>query len=457
MKLPSKRTCLSLLLGVASLTLAPAASRAESVKIPFTRSQLPNGMTVILHEDHQLPLCVVNVTYDVGSRFEVQKRTGFAHLFEHLMFMGTKRVPTKMFDSWMEAGGGWNNAWTSEDRTDYYDVGPSSMVDLLLWLEADRLRDLGPLMTLDKLNAQRDVVRNERRQSSENTPYGKVFLRVPELLYPEGHPYHHPVIGSHEDLENASVDDVKAFFDQYYDPGNASIVVAGDIDPQRTLATITRYFGSIPSRHKWKDPGAPGFSDQKTTLTSVVRETMEDNVELPKIVMAWQSPKHFGQGDAELDVAANVLAGGKTSRLYKTLVYDKKLVQSVDAHQSSNVLGSQFVIDLLLTPGVPFEKVEAAVDAELEAMRKKNITEEELTRTKNGILAGFVSRLQSVRERASLLNLYQAEVHDPGFTEQDLARYNQATADNVKTAVNAYLLPNARVIIHVVPKKEGGK
>jgi predicted Zn-dependent peptidase len=443
------------LLSAALLSTVASSASAENVKIPFTKTQLENGMTVILHEDKKLPLVVVNVSYNVGSRFEAPHRTGFAHLFEHLMFMGTRRAPTKKFDEWMEAGGGYNNAWTSEDRTDYYDVGPTGMVDLLLWLEADRLRDLGPLMTLEKLNAQRDVVRNERRQTSENTPYGKVELRLPELLYPESNPYHHPVIGSHEDLEHASVQDVKSFFDQYYDPGNASIVVAGDIEPAAVLEKIKRDFGSIPSRHRFRDPGAPGFSDSKTTLTSVARETIEDNVELPKVVMAWQTPKHFGPGDAELDILSNVLAGGKTSRLYKSLVYDKKIAQSVEAMQQSGTIGSRFVVGVIAKPGVPLDKIEAAIDAELDGLRKKNITDEELTKTKNGIQTGFVSRLESVQERASLLNAYQAEVKDPGFIEQDLARYENATADKIKEAAATYLLPNARVILHVVPKSTG--
>ncbi|NOU26692.1 MAG: insulinase family protein, partial [Polyangiaceae bacterium] len=205
---------------------APVPSTpAPTVALPHTVEKLPNGMTVIYHPDHTVPTVVVNVSYSVGSRNEVAGRTGFAHLFEHLMFMGTKRAPTKMFDAWMEAAGGWNNAWTSEDRTDYFDVGPPSALPLLLWLEADRMRDIGPLMTQEKLDAQRDVVKNERRQSYENRPYGKADLRLSELLYPPGHPYHHPVIGSHDDLTAAQVEDVKAFFAQWYDPANASLVV----------------------------------------------------------------------------------------------------------------------------------------------------------------------------------------------------------------------------------------
>ncbi|MBX3231731.1 MAG: insulinase family protein [Labilithrix sp.] len=414
-------------------------------------------MTVILHESHAVPTVVVNVSYDVGSRYEAKGRTGFAHLFEHLMFMGTKRVPTKMFDLWMEGAGGWNNAWTSNDRTDYYDVGPPSALPLLLWMEADRLKDLGPLMTLEKLDAQREVVRNERRQTSENTPYGKVELRLPELMYPEGHPYHHPVIGSHEDLEAATVDDVKGFFAQYYDPANATLVVAGDFDPAAVRPQIDRLFGALPSRGAPKDPGAPGFSDEKTTLTSVVRETIQDDVELEKVVMAWQSPKHFAPGDAELDLLSTALANGKASRLYKALVYDQKIAQSVEAAQESGTLGSSFVVGVLARPGVALDKIEAAMDKELEAVRTKELADDELTRAKNLVETAFVARLESVRERASLLAMYQAELKDPGYAPKDLERYRGATKAGVKAVAAKVLQPNARVVLRVVPKKGGGK
>jgi predicted Zn-dependent peptidase len=438
---------------LAALLLA-APAHADDLKIPFTQSKLANGMTVILHEDHAIPTVVVNVSYGTGSRFEQPKRTGFAHLFEHLMFMGTRRAPTKMFDAWMEAAGGWNNAWTSEDRTDYYDVGPPSSLDLLLWLEADRLRDLGPLMTLDKLNAQREVVRNERRQTSENQPYGKVELRLPELLYLESHPYHHPVIGSHEDLEAATVDDVKQFFSTWYDPANASIVVAGDFDPKTTLATIQKSFGAIPSHGKPKDPGAPGFDSNVTTLTGVVRETLTDNVELPKVVMAWQSPKHFAPGDAELDLLSSVLSSGKASRLYQALVYEQKIAQSVEAYQASGTVGSRFMIGVIARPGVPLDKLEAAVDRELAKVRKDKVTPEELSRAKNSYESQFVRGLESVRQRASILNQYQAEVGDPGYVQKDLDRYRSATADGLHDVAAKMLDPSKRVVLRVVPKEE---
>jgi zinc protease len=433
------------------------SSAAADVSIPHQRSTLPNGMTVILHESHEVPLVVVNLSYRVGSRFERAGRTGFAHLFEHLMFMGTRRVPTKAFDAWMEASGGWNNAWTSQDRTDYYDVGPPSSLDLLLWMEADRLRDIGPLMTLEKLDAQREVVRNERRQTHENTPYGKAELRMNELLYPPGHPYHHPVIGSHADLEAATVDDVKEFFSRHYDPANASLVVAGDFEATRVAPRIEQLFGTIPSLGIAEDPGAPGFDDRTSTLTRVVRETIEDDVELEKIIMAWQSPKHFAPGDAELDLLGTALATGKASRLSRALVLDQKLAQSVEAGQDSGQLGSRFIVSALARPGVSLDRLEAAIDRELDKVRSRPVELTELERSKNLVETAFVTRLESVRERASLLNMYHAELGNPAAASLDLERYRSATAAGIRGAASSYLMPKARVILRVVPRaKKGG-
>lgn len=444
---------LAIALGATTALALAAPDASADVSIPYARMTLENGMVVVLHEDHAVPMVVVNVSYAVGSRFEQERRTGFAHLFEHLMFMGTRRAPTKAFDAWMEGGGGWNNAWTNQDRTDYYDVGPPTSVDLLLWLEADRLRDFGPLMTREKLDAQREIVRNERRQTSENTPYGKVELRLPELLYPKDHPYHHPVIGSHEDLEAATVDDVKAFFARHYDPANATLVVAGDFDPAKAKARIEQWFGTIPSRGATPDPGAPGFSDTRTTLASVVRETLEDDVELPKVVMSWQSPRHFGPGDAELDLLGTALGSGKASRLYKALVHEQKIAQSVEAVQDSGVLGSSFRIGVLARPGVSLEKLEAAIDRELDAARRAPLADDELVRAKNLVETAFVTRLESVRERASLLAMYQAELKDPGFAAKDVERYRAATREGVRDVASRYLTADKRVILRVVPKK----
>jgi zinc protease len=434
------------LLGVAWCLVA-GAGKADDVAIPFTKTTLPNGMVVIFSEDHTVPQVDVNVEYAVGSRVERPGRTGFAHLFEHLMFMGTSRAPTKMFDAWMEAEGGSNNAWTSEDRTDYFDIGPSHSLPLLLWLEADRFSSLGQEMTQTKLDAQRDVVRNERRQTSENQPYGKVELRLPELLYPKGHPYHHPVIGSHEDLQAANVDDVKAFFSHWYVPNNASLVVAGDFDPVKVREDVTRLFGSIPTAQVPSEPkaGTP-------VLTGVVRETIPDNVKLAKIVMAWPSPARFAQGDAELDLCAEILRDGKASRLYKALVYDHPLAQSVTAEQHSQDLTSYFTVEVIAQPGTSLDKLEAAVDAEVAKIASTPVTPEELKRAQNQYETGFVRRLESLSARASMLNDYQMSVGDPGYAARDLARYREVTPATLQAVAQKVLDPNARVILRVVPK-----
>lgn len=441
-----------LALAAAGLAAAPT-SAAETkvdtkVDVPFTKYALPNGLTVILHEDHSLPIVTINTMVKVGSRFEEARRTGFAHLFEHLMFMGTSRAPTKMFDAWMEAEGGWNNAWTSEDRTDYFDVGPARTLPLLLWLEADRFSSLGREMTETKLNVQRDVVRNERRQTSENRPYGKAELLLPELLYPEGHPYHHPVIGSHEDLQSASVGDVKAFFARFYVPNNASLVVAGDFDAQAVKERIQALFGGIPAG---SPPKAPAAFEAK--LTKVVRETVTDNVKLPKTIMAWHSPARFTPGDAELDLAAAILQEGKASRLYKALVYDRHLAQEVSASQHQQDLSSIFEIDAVAQPGVTLEQLEAGIDAEVAKIAAAPVSAEELRRAQNQFETAFVSRLQSVFERASMLNQYETMKGDPGYAEKDLARYRAVTPASLQSVAKSTFDPNARVVLRIVPKE----
>jgi zinc protease len=429
--------------------VAPPAAAAPSPKldVPFARYTLKNGLTVILHEDHALPMVALNIMVKVGSRFEEPRRTGFAHLFEHLMFMGTRRVPTKKFDAWMEAEGGWNNAWTSEDLTDYHEVAPAHALPLLLWLEADRFASLADDMDQAKLDAQRDVVRNERRQTSENEPYGKVELRLPELLFPEGHPYHHPVIGSHEDLQAAAVGDVTAFFRRWYVPNNASLVIAGDFEPQKARALVERYFGDIASRPVPAAAVAPTVK-----LGGVVRETIPDNVNLPKVVMAWHSPARFSSGDAELDLLATVLQEGKASRLYKALVYDNPIAQEVSASQNSGDLGSYFTVEAIARPGVTLEKLEAAIDAELAKVRDAKVSLEELVRAKNQYETAFVRRLESTAARAALLNQYETWKGDPGFVNNDLQRYRDATAEALQSYAKSTLDPNARVILRVVPK-----
>jgi len=431
---------------------------AQEVTIPFVKTTLPNGLVVILSEDHSVPQVALNVSYRVGSRVERLGRTGFAHLFEHLMFMGTDKVPTKAFDAWMEAAGGRNNAWTAEDRTDYFDIAPPTALPLLLWLEADRMRNLGPLIDQAKLDLQREVVLNERRQSIENQPYGVGELALPTLLWPEGHPYHHPVIGSPDDLRAASVADVKAFFATWYDPANASVALAGDFDPAEASSAIARLFGTIPTRGKpavASEPAAPANTpDSKAAPAAIVRQTVSDNVELPRVTLAWRSPAHFAPGDAELDLLASVLAQGKDSRLYKSLVYDQKIAQDVTARQESRVLESDFVIEATVRPGVEAATVEKALLDQVARVRSQDVSAQEMERARNGYEMDFVDRLQSIPERASLLNMYEAEVSDPGYTSKDLERYRHATASDVAGYARQVLSPSALVVLTIVPKKE---
>jgi zinc protease len=375
------------------------------------------------------------------------------------MFMGTQRAPRGAFDGWMEAAGGRNNATTAEDLTDYFDIAPPTALPLLLWLEADRMRDLGRLIDAPKLDLQRDVVLNERRQSIENRPYGVEELALPELLWPAGHPYHHPVIGSPADLQAASVPDVKQFFETWYDPANASLAVAGDFDPQQARARIEQWFGSISSRGKPdKRAGAQAPPAPETTkLTGVVRQTVPDQVELPKVTLAWQSPPHFAPGDAEMDLIAGVLTKGKASRLYKALVYDQKIAQSVEAGQHSQVLGSTFVVSALARPGVDPAKLEKALLDEVAKLRDKDVAADELERARNEYEMAFVEGLQSVPERASLLNMYQTEVGDPGYVQRDLDRYRKATAQDLRTYAKKVLVPDSLVVLTIVPRKEASR
>jgi predicted Zn-dependent peptidase len=433
--------------------LGLVAGSARSLELPFEQTKLSNGLTVIVHEDHLLPEVATNLLYRVGSKDEKNGRTGFAHLFEHLMFMGTKRAPSKMFDAWMEAAGGQNNASTSSDVTDYFESGPSTLLPLFLWLVADRLQTLGGEIYRPKLDLQRDVVRNERRQMTENRPYGKVELRLPELLYPDPHPYHHPVIGSHADLEAASVEDVRSFFDEHYTPDNAALVVAGDVRAADVMQLAQRYFGVIPARQRTEPPRRVERSSVATpTLDKVVRETVEDRVEMTKVIMAFHSPAHFEPGDAELDLLASILSSGKTSRLYKSLVYEKALAQSVVASQDSSSLSSVFTIEIMVRPGVSVEAVEKATDAVLTQALAKPPTEEEVRRAKNQVQFQFVDRLQSVSARARLLNIYWSEKGDPNYVNKDLARYDQATAEGILGQTKKTITLGGRVIVRVVPR-----
>ena len=432
------------------LTMHLGKAQSSPLKIAHQQFRLANGLRVILHQDLRLPRVVVNVLYRVGSCNDPAGRTGMAHLFEHLMFMGTKRVPDHQFDLLMEQVGGSNNAFTSEDVTDYYDVGPSRLLETLLWLEADRMATLAQALTRKKLDLQRDVVLNERRQSYENAPYGIAHLELPSLLYPPKHPYSWPIIGSRQDLKAVSVEDTKKIFQRFYSPRNASLVIAGRFDPKQAQKLVETYFSRIPAATPLRQPkSAP------VNLTKEVRRIYPDKVELPKLFWAWHSPPQFKPGDAEMDLAASILTRGKESRLYRTLVYEKKLALDVEAHQESRHLGSLFVIEVTARAGVDLHKLELATLHLLQGFVAQPPSAKEVERARNGFEAHFISRLQRLSRRAELLNMYFASVGQPDYLEQDLARYRTATASSIHRWSKKVLHPKRRVVLFVVPSEKG--
>ncbi|HEX7236221.1 MAG TPA: pitrilysin family protein, partial [Gammaproteobacteria bacterium] len=353
-------------LALALVALHAAAQAPAPLAVPYRQLQLANGLNVILHRDTTVPIVAVNVWYHVGSANEKVGRTGFAHLFEHLMFEGSKNVPEGAFDTLLETAGGDNNGSTTNDRTNYVIDVPANALELALFLESDRMAYLLDKATPDVVDGQRDVVKNERRQSYENRPYGMAELALDETLWPEGHPYHWPTIGYMEDLTAASYEDVVAFFKTYYAPNNASLVVAGDIDLDKTQALVEKWFAEVPRGAAVAPVGAPS-----ARLTGVTRRTLKDRVGLPRLYLAWLTPRHFAPGDAALDVVSAVLSGGKNSRLYKRLVYDLQIAQDVAAFQQSAALGSQYEIIATARPGHTAAELLAVIDEELARLQRE--------------------------------------------------------------------------------------
>ena len=411
------------------LLMMAMTAHAQDLSIPHEQYQLDNGLNVILVEDHSLPQVVVNLWYGVGSKDEVAGRTGFAHLFEHLMFMGTTRLPGSGFDDLMEGYGGWNNAWTSEDATDYYEVGPESLASTFLWMEADRMDGLSSAMTQEKLDLQRDVVRNERRQSYENAPYGAIWLELPSAMYPQGHPYAHTVIGSHEDLEAATLQDVVTFFETWYVPNNASLVLAGDIDVEQAKADIEEMFGhleqkDLPERAQPEMPDRP--------MKELV-EVTDESVDVPLTMLMWHTPAAFAEGDADLDILSGVMTTGRSSRLYRRLV-DGGVAVEVSAAQYSQLHSSLFIIDAKPAEGHTIEEIEAIVLEELVKLSEEGPTDAELERVVNAYEMAFLGNLESLHSRASALNRYHYLTGTPDYLAQDLARYRAVTPDSVAAA-----------------------
>jgi len=431
-----------------------AASLAEgqaTPRIQFEKYTLPNGLEVILHEDHSTPIVAVDTWYHVGSGDEQVGRTGFAHLFEHIMFMGSQHVAVGVFDQMLEAAGGDNNGSTTEDRTNYYEILPSNALPLALWLDSDRMGFLLPTMDLAKINLQRDVVKNERRQRVDNVPYGRADEVILAALYPKSHPYSWPVIGSMVDLSAASLGDVQNFFRTYYAPNNATLVIAGDFDPSATKKLVAQYFGGI-SR-------GPAIQRRTTVPPVVIARDMflvlEDRVQLPRLFYTWHSVKDFSKDDAALDILAQVIAGGKNSRLYKKLVYDLQVAQSVGAFQDGGRLDGKFQIDVTPKPGQKVADIDKLVEEEITNVINNGITTRELQREQNSYKARFLNRLSSVFGKADRLNYYNYIVGNPDYVQEDAARYEHVTSADVQRVARTYL-GRPKIVLTVVPegKKE---
>lgn len=430
---------------------APLVAQQGMLNVPYTRVVLPNGLTAILHEDHSIPRVTVNVWYHVGSGRELPGRTGFAHLFEHIMFEGSGNVPEGKFDEWLESAGANNNGSTTTDRTNYYENLPSNALELALFLESDRMGYLLDAMSPSKVDGQRDVVKNERRQRYENQPYGMVWIVMAKNLYPPDHPYSWPTIGSMEDLSAASYDDVVHFFKTYYVPNNTSIVIAGDIDPAATRDMVERWFSDVPAGVPVPpiDPPAAALNEEKRLM-------FEDRVQLPRLYMAWLTPPLYAPGDAEMDVLSNVLAGGKNSRLYKRLVYDLQIAQDVSAFQASSALSSAFWVVATARAGHTLAELETIIREEIEKVKSEGPAEREVARAVNQYEAGFLDGLETAGGKADQLNNYFTRTGNPDYFNEDLSRYKALSPADIQAMAVTYLPMDRRVVLSVVPegKKE---
>jgi zinc protease len=418
------------------------------VRVPYTKHTLGNGLDVIVHEDRRVPLASVSVWYHVGSKNERPGLTGLAHLFEHMMFEGAEHQPSGFFGPLQAAGASLNGS-TSTDRTNYWELVPADALRLALWMEADRMGWFLPALSQQRFETQRGVVLNERRQSYENRPYGLAQFELMAALYPPAHPYHWPTIGEPADLAAASIEDVRAFFRDYYHPGNASLAIAGDVATADALQMAEDLFGDIAGGA----PVAPVVPP--AVATGARRMALEDRVELPRLYLAWHSPGLFAPGDAELDLVSDLVANGRTSRLYRRLIHDRRIAAELAAGQSSRELGGTFQVIASAAPGHTLDELEAAIHEEIDRFASEGPQPAELERGRAQAEAAFVLRLQSLGGfggKADQLNAYNTYRGDPDSFDADLARYVGASAADLRDAAAAWLGRDRAVALGVVPE-----
>jgi zinc protease len=456
---PRRLICLVLML-LGSVLVAPlsAEDAAKQSDIPFEKYLLANGLEVILHRDSSLPMVAVNLWYHVGPSNEPKGRSGFAHLFEHLMFEGSRHVGRR-FDALMESAGATRvNGTTSWDRTNYFETVPREHLELALWIEGDRMGFMLDAITPERLEVQRGVVKNERRQSLENAPYGPSSLALTDAMFPDGHPYHGAIIGSMKDLDAAKMSDVEQFFRAYYAPSNATLVLAGDFDPAQAKAWIEKYFGTLEKRPK---PAKP--ATRTPPLDRQIRVDVEEPVELAKVSLGWIAPPTYGPDHEALEVLAAVLAGGKASRLYRVLVVEQKVASEVEASLDPNALCSMFNVAAVAASGKKPSELEAAIDEVLAALQKEAPSTMELERAQKRLLVNLESDLQLLNGgdgesgRAGLLQRFNHYLGDPNYLGTHRTKLKKVTAEDVKRVASTHLPKDARVVVTTLPKTEEKK
>jgi predicted Zn-dependent peptidase len=438
-------------MSAAPTATAPATTEpAAGPMIPFLDERLPNGLRYVISEDHLAPVVAVNVQYAVGSKDEVAGKTGFAHLFEHIMFQGSRHVAKTEHQGLIQGAGGTNNGTTWLDRTNYFETMPSHQLELALWAEADRMATLLDALSQENLDNQRDVVKNERRLRYDNQPYGVAWEKLQAAVFPQGHGYHHSPIGSMADLDAASLHDVRAFFSAYYAPNNATVAIVGDVDPAEVHAWLARYFGPIPPTSE--PPPRPNLS-LPALIGTDHREVVPDSVPLPRAYLGMRAPVWGDPAFDALEVGSQILAGGKASRLYHRLVREERIAQDVSANPIPFTEGaSLFVLVATASSGIEIEQLEEAAWQELERIAFEPVTSDELARAKALLETAELSALQHVEERADRLAMYAQLFDDPGRINHQLARYLAVDAEAVRAAAEAVFRTDNRAAIVYVPE-----
>ncbi|MDX1701152.1 MAG: pitrilysin family protein [Melioribacteraceae bacterium] len=420
----------------------------DKIKIDYEKFSLENGLEVVLYQNKSFPTVAVNLWYMVGSANEDPNKTGFAHLFEHMMFQGSLNVPKEMHFKYIQEAGGTLNGSTSIDRTNYYETLPSDSLELALWLESDRMGYLLPALTEEKLENQKDVVMNERRQNYDNQPYGLAWELLFSNLFPNDHPYHWPTIGWMEDIKNFNIEDVKKFFLDYYTPNNASLVIAGNFDPNKAKYLAEKYFAPIENNVKVKQ-----LITEKIRLNESRKIVHEDNVQLTKLYLGWHSDKAYGKDDAALDILSDILAGSKSSRLYKYLVHELEIAQDVSAFQYSGKYNGIFFIILTLKPNSDIDNARLAIFKVIEELFEMGISESELSRAKNVYKSSYIYSLQNLDNMANQINNYNCFFNEPDSFDYDVSRYTRLTKADIDQSARKYLKEHY-IELDIVPKTE---